>query len=244
MIPRLTVSDSIKLPSAALQDPIRDLESSIAPLLVDLERREDALATLDPERRSVFADALRHASDLYQWTHWSPEELLRRLGCRITPTVLPDLNRDRLERCRHFLELVAGLVCLVDTLRDRRAIVMECVDLLDDKQQDSHALEEAFYGGPKLTGADYLRLGEVAKGALTARGRAGFAVKEQLPHGRWAVHLSVPRIDALIVQDTDRLGPDVTGRMHEHIAVCGGCQRAQQARLEVLRQSENALASP
>jgi hypothetical protein len=219
-------------------ETIRDLETSIAPMLLDTTLRDVTLNLLKPAERKIATRALQHASRLHNSTEWSDEELLARLGCTLTAERLPDVRLPKLQRCEHFLSLVDRLVGCVDTTRDRRAVVLACAKLLRTTG-NSRALQEAFEHGP-FSAIDYLRLGEISAASDRVREHVGKGRRVENPYASAPkVHLSAPRLGMFIHRRRDLIGDsNVFDRVGAHIAECEACRQAYD-RHRAGRQSDS-----
>lgn len=212
-------------------DPIDDLQSSIAPMLLDVDLREQTLSLLDEERRALATTALGYAARLYEFCEWSPATLLQRLGCQLGVAQLDDVNPPKLARCVAFLRLVGELVALVDTTSDRRAVVMECRRLLRETGQDAAGLEDAFNSG-SFSPRQYLELGEISAAGRAVLENLGAASRPSTPYASApVVHLSNPRIGLFVDGRRDLLGEaQVYDRIAAHIESCDACRTATEHR--------------
>jgi hypothetical protein len=215
--------------------------TSIAPLILDVDLRDQVLARYDGPRRLVAEDALQFAGQLMQVTGWSGEQLLGNLGCELTVAELNDVDLKRLERCKHLLRLISRLTGLVDTLADKRAVVIECAGLLEDTRYDALALTRIIEtatsaGGMRVTPVDYIRLGEISAAADLAKRIAqrdanaaeGCAAADSpgpfdsVP----AAHLSTTRIEIYNGPNREVLGAEVSLCIAAHLEECESCSRA------------------
>jgi hypothetical protein len=226
--------------------PVDDLQS-IAPLILDLERRDAVLAGLDGPTRLRAEDVLQSAAQLTSMTEWSGERLLQALGCRFKADDEPDARYERLGRCQQFLHLVARMTGLVDTTADRRAVVEACADLLVATGQDSERLEDLLRAPGAVTGIDYLRLGEISAAvehvlALAAPASVTRAAADADDFYAIAptVHLSTTRIDMYLAGDVDGLGAEVASHIELHVAGCDPCRDAVDARRAIAESSPAA----
>lgn len=211
-------------------DPIHDLQSSIAPMLLNVTLREETLRELSVEKREIAEHAIQLASRLQQCTEWTSEQLLERLGCTMSVSQLHDVSVRKLRSCEHFLGLVNRLAGCVDTKSDRRAVVLECTKLLRATRRDSHGLEKAIDEGA-FPAVAYLELGEIASASALVRMRVGAEEAGTNPYAAApVVHLSAPRIGMYLESRRDLLGDAVYERIKLHIAGCPECQEAVEHR--------------
>ncbi len=212
-------------------ETIRDLEASIAPMLLDVDLRVETLRELEPEERDIAMRAIQHASRLHQSTEWTEEQLLERLGCTMSAAQLCDVRLPRLQRCEHFLGLVERLVGCVDTKPDRRAVVLECAKLLRTTGRGSHGLEEAFARGT-FSAIDYLELGEISAAGCAVREQAGTERVIPNPYASAPlVHISAPRLGMYLDGRRELLGEArVFDRIGAHIQGCAACRSASEYR--------------
>jgi hypothetical protein len=233
---RMGHSDPAGMPasgSVGRTSPVDDLQS-IVPMILDVTRRDSVLARYDGPRRLVAEDALQFAAQLTSLTEWDEGRLLRNLGCQLkTVGDLDAVSLERLQRCQKFLRLVARLTGLVDTVPDRRAVVMECVALLTSTSLSADDLEELVNTGAGFTPIDYIRLGEISAAGELARAqvsdREGHG-SSVLPPGPFdglpIVHLSAARIDMYLLDMSEALGDEVSQHISAHLENCEACSQA------------------
>jgi len=226
-------SDTDGIGQLAAKSPIDDLQS-IAPLILDLALQEVVLAGFDGPRRLEAEEVFQFAGRLTSMTEWPEERLLEALGCTIrTLREFNGVELDGLQRCRSFLRLVTRDAGLVDTVPDRRQVVIESARLLkaigNDVAYLGKLLETKVDG---YTAIDLIRLGEVETASEKVRCLAKAASIGQTPADddpfaeTAPVHLSTTRIDMLIRDQRDALGVEVANHMKLHIKECPGCREA------------------
>jgi hypothetical protein len=214
----------------------------IIPLILDVALREQVLAKFDGPKRLVAEEIFQCAGQLTSMTEWSEERLLEALGCKIkTVAEFHDVELEGLERCRAFLRLVTRNAGLLDTVLDRREVVIESAKLLKAVGGNATRLEELQEAKVGLyTAIDFIRLGEIEAATEHVRNLADTAAIGQtmavddpfaeLP----TVHLSTTRIDMLIRGRRKDLGEEVANHMALHIEDCPGCRDAYDYRLSHL----------
>lgn len=231
-------TDTMGVVSAA--SLIDDLQP-IVPLFLDLDLREEALVKFDGPERLAAEEIFQCGNRLTAMTDWSTGRLLEALGCKIkTVAEFHKAELDGLNRCSMFLRLVTRTAGLVDTVPDRREVVVESARLLKAIGGDAAQLEELQTtqdGG--YTAIDYIRLGELEEAVEHVRNLANRVIDGQAmaddPFAEApAVHLSTTRIDMLIKGRQKELGVEVANHMALHIENCPGCSDAyayRQSRL-------------
>lgn len=222
----------------------------VAPLILDLQLRDKALARFDAPTRLRAEEVLQSAAQLMSMTEWDGKRLLAALGCTIKTVGDLDAGYERLGRCQRFLSLVARMAGLVDVVFDRREVVIGCAGLLKDTGQGPARLEELFRQGG-FSAVDYLRLGEVSAALeqVQALAAPGSAQQARLPeHDPFAtaptVHLSTTRIDSYVVGERELLGDEVSNRIKLHLPECDACRNAVEYRRALLASSRPDTAAP
>lgn len=228
-------TDTSEVPVSSVS-PIDDLQS-IAPLILNLEIRNEVLAGFDGPRRLEAEAVLQCAARLTAMTEWPEEQLLEALGCPIsTYGRFTGVELAALKRCRLFMFLVTRGAGLVDLVRDRRQVVSSSARLLKAIGGNVEALERYLQsedGG--LTAIDYIRLGEINAASEQVRRLAGVprlgeTVDDDDPFAEVPpVHLSTTRMEMLAEGRHDELGSEVASHMELHIKACrGGCNEAYE----------------
>jgi hypothetical protein len=221
---------------------IDDLQP-IVPLILDLDLRDEVLATFDGPARLAAEGIFQCAARLTSMTQWSEQRLLEVLGCTIKTVGDFKVELDRLNRCGDFLALVALDAGLVDTQMDRRQLVVEYARLLKATGASAETLKASLkveVGG--YTAVDYIRLGEIEAAIEQTRLVHGLddintAGAESDPfEDTDTVHLSPNRMDMLIEEKRSDLGPEVANYMSAHIEKCPACGSAFEYRKSHLNQ--------
>jgi hypothetical protein len=221
-------SESGKSPHESQDSPIDDL-NEVAPLILNVESRDEVLAKFDADSRLIVESVLQAAGRLTSMTEWSAEVLLEELGCTVkTRSELESVGIERLKSCERFLGIVARNVGLVDTRSDRRFVVVTCARMLKSVGQDTDALEKYLQDDRyQYTAIDLLRMGEIhAAGVRILQLVNG----EESSDGPFAsveeIHLSPARVDLLVSGERELLGSEVAKYMELHIEGCDSCRAA------------------
>lgn len=220
--------------SASLTDDLQP----IAPLFLDIELRERSLAKLEEDERLAAEEVFQCGIRLSEMTAWTQERLLEVLGCKIKTMGEFKAELDGLERCSTFFRLVTRNAGLVDTVSDRREVVVESARLLKAIGGNADHLRKllATKDG-EYSAIDYIRLGEVDEASEHVRKVAHlesadqFAAEDDPFAGAPTVHLSATRIDMLIKGKHAELGMEVANYMEAHIEKCPGCGQAYADRI-------------
>jgi hypothetical protein len=219
---------------------IDDLQP-IAPLFLDVELRERSLAQLEEKERLAAEEVFQCGIRLSEMTAWTQERLLEVLGCTIKTMGEFKAELDGLERCSTFFRLVTRNAGLVDTVPDRREVVVESARLLKAIGGDAKQLRTFFATKDgEYSAIDYIRLGEIEEASEHVRKVANVEAPDQLDGGEdplagvRTVHLSATRIDMLIREEHDKLGVEVASYMDAHIKKCPGCRHAHADRISRL----------
>lgn len=214
----------------ALVNPIDDL-AELRPFLEDEAGCEDTLAQLPKRERDGARRVVQLADTLCTLTEWPRETLLDELGCEArTRTDLDGFEPERLMRCEAFLELTREMAELVDTVTDRRGVVMHCARLLKATHQNADGLRTTLSRGT-FSARRYIELGEIAAAARVARAAAGIARENPAASEspfvmRPTVHLSVERARLFACGERAALGPSVYALIAEHLPECQPCEAA------------------
>lgn len=228
----------------AVASPIDDLDS-IAPIILEIAKRDVVLAEFSGEKRLIAEDILQCASRLTSMTEWPAEHLLKQLGCELnTVGKFTEVDLKGLERCQSFMRLVTQKTGLVEIVRDRRRVVRDLARLLKATGGDVDRLDY-FLLTPveRYTAVDLIRLGEIEAASDQVRVLAGIpgVGQEVSPVDPFAelpsVHISTARLDILIDPERrNELGVEVANYMERHIRECDGCRAAYEHRIAVLNQ--------
>lgn len=210
----------------------------IIPLFLNVALREQALARFDEKERLAAEEIFQCGSRLSEMTDWTQERLLVMLGCKIkTLEEFHKAELDGLERCEAFLRLVTRNAGLVDTVPDRREMVVESARLLKAIGGSTGRLEELLTKKDrKYSAIHYIRLGEIEEASEQVRRFAGVTAVDQADDsvdpfsGVPTVHLSATRIDMLIRGAREELGEEVANYMAAHIENCRSCHDAFERR--------------
>jgi hypothetical protein len=215
---------------------IDDLQP-IVPLILDLDLRDEILATFDGPTRLAAEGIFQCAARLTSMTQWSEQRLLEVLGCTIKTVGDFKVELDGLNRCGDFLALVTLDAGLVDTHFDRRQLVVEYARLLKATGADAEALKASLkVEVDSYTAVDYIRLGEIEAAVEQTRIVHGLDEVDTTEAGNDpfedtdTVHLSPNRIDMLIEGKRSALGHEVANYMNAHIDKCPGCAAAFEYR--------------
>lgn len=223
-----------------------DALQSVAPLILNVAERDDALAYLDNDRRLRAQSVLQHAAQLTSMTEWDPGVLMPRLGCEAQTTVDLELySLERFKRCERFLGLVGRTAGLVSTVRDRRSVVMLCATLLKEIGQDADGLESALRmpASHQYSALDLIRLGEISAAGNAVREQHG-TLRSSTHDGPYSskprAHISTPRLEAFVTGRADLLGDEVLGHITLHVEECSVCENAAASCREALGFSQPA----
>jgi hypothetical protein len=144
--------------------PIEALEE-LAPILVDHDRfsQDQDVAQGDHDRTELFAQARRLILAL-QWScQWGERELISRIVSKIDPQrSTPDDDADLIESLS-FMTLLVMLVGCVDTLSDRRAVVVEMSMLARQLRVETSVYERILTKRDWLLGDEHRRHAELSR---------------------------------------------------------------------------------
>jgi hypothetical protein len=234
-----------------LPTPLPDLEP-VGFLLSDESLGDRVLSELTP-KEALYADRiLKQTRELLEGTAWDAETLTRNLGCPVkTVQDFRDLGEKKLKISSGYVDLLWDLAGSVETPFDVRTLVLGYGHLYRKADRNGDRVEAAFIQRPGEA-YEYLGLGEVQTAldiALRMINPEAFNEPRNLFADLPRVHISTTRLDALIKEEYEILGPRIVApRMREHIfgrdghkKPCEACAEALAYRRERLLEDEQSL---
>lgn len=234
-----------------LPTPLPDLEP-VGFLLSDESLGDRVLSELGP-KEALYADRiLKQTRELLKGAAWDADTLTRNLGCPVqTVQDFKDLGEERLKISSGYIDLLWDLAGSVETPFDVRTLVLGYGHLYRKADKNVDRVEAAFIQRPGEA-YEHLGLGEVQTAldiALRVIDPSAFKEPRNLFADLPRVHISTTRLDALIKEEYEILGPKmVAPRMREHIfgrnghkKPCAACAEAFAYRQKRLLEDEQSL---